>query len=106
MPELPPYSSTSTRSSDRHPEASPDHPFTPPSTPVSRFSFNDIMVRVVQSVKKALLPSKESQSYQSLPNADYGDGDSNSLDVPPSEEGPPKISVFEYGVFMLLGVAM
>jgi len=63
------------------------------------------MARVVRSVKKALLPAEPS-SYQSIPNVDYGEGESNSLHGSGASERPHKTSVFEYGIFMLLGVAM
>lgn len=63
------------------------------------------MARVVQSAKKALLPAEPS-SYQSIPNVDYGEGESSSLHGSRSSEGPHKTSVFEYGIFVLLGVAM
>ena len=63
------------------------------------------MARVVRSAKKALF-STESPGYQSIPNVDYAEGESSSLHGSRSSEGPHKTSLFEYGIFMLLGVAM
>jgi hypothetical protein len=65
------------------------------------------MSRIVDSVKKSLL-GRESQSYQSIPNGDrYSAGETDASRDPISElEQPQKVNMFEYGVFVLLGVAM
>ncbi|KAI5817166.1 nucleoside transporter-domain-containing protein [Pyronema omphalodes] len=65
------------------------------------------MSRIVDSVKKSLL-GRESQSYQSIPNGDrHSAGETDaSRDAISELEQPHKVNMFEYGVFVLLGVAM
>lgn len=64
------------------------------------------MARLVESVKNSLLP-KNAASYQSIPPVDFAEGDTHSLNEPLAElDDVHKVSVFEYGIFMLLGVAM
>ena len=59
------------------------------------------MARVTDFFKKSLLPAENTASYQSIPPAedDYSEGETQLLHT-------HKVSAFEYGVFMLLGVAM
>lgn len=60
------------------------------------------MARVVDLVKRSL-PSRAPRSYQSIPAVDYAEVES---ELRSELDQPHKVSVFEYSVFMLLGIAM
>lgn len=62
------------------------------------------MARIVDLAKRPL-PLRAPQNYQSIPGVDYAEGEESELRSELLEQ-PRKVSVFEYGVFMLLGIAM
>ena len=89
------------------------HVSSTPSPPPSRahrppHNFSAIMARVNDFVQRSLLSrgDRKKSDYQTVPTVDYTDGESASLHESFVEIAPHKISVFEYGIFLLLGVAM